>query len=918
MMKRHIAVILFFCLFALHPSTVRADFVGYTSERPLVIVSDWDFRPYEFIDENGQPSGYNIEVLRLIFDRLGIPYQFKMKEWHDATRDFELRKADLIHAAILNYRTRPYVATQRYVNSYTLCAVRKATTPPMINVLQLDQHKVVALKQDDYATKAFEVMDTILFKRVYCSVKDGLAGVSAGKYSYYIWGMEPLKAKVKELALDSLVFDEANLPSGELHVVGYDKDIIDMIDEEYYRLEQAGVLVPIYDKWFNPEKPHDETSPVVLMVIGAFAVVLIVLALMAWLVYMRVKVAIRRNVDLNGMMTHALSMGEYYVLQYDIQEGIVRNIYANLLPDEGMAYEEFIRRLPEDEISDFREHITFMECGELEEWVLRNHWNIQGTDQPVWNEYYGSAILERENGAPRYIFFTVRDVTREVEEEKHNQEMADIYMKIFETNIVPMSFYGVDGKPIAYNQKMRELCNITPETEPFIQQGNIFNDEAFKSFSEQNSRETYRVCNRMRYSELDFDKYIELHVKPIFDEKGERQAYYIVTLRDITSEREIYIKQREHDRRLQKYNEDIKQYEEQLQYLLEESNMYVWKLDIAKQRITLSRSLRETMFEETVEQHLANIVEHERDKARRIFADAVMQGKPFQVVHQFTTTFVTNGPTWYSISGVPLRDSNGKVTQYFGLLRDVTNLMLAQQRLREETARAEDSGRLKAAFLANMTHEIRTPLNAIVGFSDVLQMVEDPAERLELIRIIRNNSDMLLRLINDILEASSMGQALLIQPTEIDLPNVFEDICMTLEQRVQEVPFLRDNPCETYSAYLDKGRLQQLLTNFTTNAVKYTHEGHIKVGWRPENRGEVEGLYFYCEDTGAGIPVDKLSSVFDRFVKLNEFVQGTGLGLSICKAIVEKCGGEIGVTSEGEGHGCTFWFWVPRRINVSE
>jgi signal transduction histidine kinase len=173
---------------------------------------------------------------------------------------------------------------------------------------------------------------------------------------------------------------------------------------------------------------------------------------------------------------------------------------------------------------------------------------------------------------------------------------------------------------------------------------------------------------------------------------------------------------------------------------------------------------------------------------------------------------------------------------------------------------------------------------------------------------------MLLRLINDILEASSMGQSMTIEPADIDLAPAFDDICMTLEQRVQEagLPFLKDNPYDTCPAVLDKGRVQQLLTNFVTNAVKYTKQGHIRVGYRREERHAKPGLYFYCEDTGAGIPKDKQQAVFERFVKLNDYVQGTGLGLSICKAIIDRCQGDIGVRSEGEGHGSTFWFWVPQ------
>ena len=220
-----------------------------------------------------------------------------------------------------------------------------------------------------------------------------------------------------------------------------------------------------------------------------------------------------------------------------------------------------------------------------------------------------------------------------------------------------------------------------------------------------------------------------------------------------------------------------------------------------------------------------------------------------------------------------------------------------------------------------MTHEIRTPLNAIVGFSGLLQMVDTDEERKEFIRIIRNNCDMLLRLINDILEASSMGESLAIEPEHIDLSKVFDDICQTLAQRVQEpgVEFQKDNPFDTCPAVLDKGRLQQVLTNFVTNAVKYTHEGHIRVGYRKEQRVAndvpTDGFYFYCEDTGAGIPKEKQASVFERFVKLNDFVQGTGLGLSICKAIIEKCNGEIGVTGD-VGVGSTFWFWMPAELKV--
>ena len=171
------------------------------------------------------------------------------------------------------------------------------------------------------------------------------------------------------------------------------------------------------------------------------------------------------------------------------------------------------------------------------------------------------------------------------------------------------------------------------------------------------------------------------------------------------------------------------------------------------------------------------------------------------------------------------------------------------------------------------------------------------------------------------------SNAISLDPVDVDFSQAFNDICETLAQRVQEpgVQFIRENPYPTFYTHLDPKRIQQVITNFVTNAVKYTHEGHIKVGYLQEERtlknklvagGQEtkQGIYIYCEDTGAGIPQEKQASVFERFVKLNDYVQGTGLGLSICKAIATRAGGKIGVTSEGEGHGSTFWMWIPCEV----
>ena len=223
--------------------------------------------------------------------------------------------------------------------------------------------------------------------------------------------------------------------------------------------------------------------------------------------------------------------------------------------------------------------------------------------------------------------------------------------------------------------------------------------------------------------------------------------------------------------------------------------------------------------------------------------------------------------------------------------------------------KAEESDMLKSAFLANMSHEIRTPLNAIVGFSNLLTETDDPEERRDYLRVVEENNDLLLTLISDILDLSKIEAGTFeFNYGPVDVNQMCEEVVRSLSLKVQGRPVeLRfvgpGSPCFILG---DKGRLTQVITNFINNAVKFTAEGSITLSYAVEGTS----IRFAVEDTGSGIDKEHLDNIFERFVKLNSFVQGTGLGLSISKSIVEQMGGQIGVESE-PGKGACFWFTVP-------
>lgn len=539
--------------------------------------------------------------------------------------------------------------------------------------------------------------------------------------------------------------------------------------------------------------------------------------------------------------------------------------------------------------------------------------------QKIWYEYCQPAMIRTmaDLADSQALKQKAKTVSEEYSQRRKikvsaDAEISNKFRKLFDNSLVAMSFYDKDGHLIDFNDRMRQLCALDFDGEKFFRSTRLFDAPAFRGDYLPGSKEQFYTCQHMYFPELEIDRYIEVRIQPALDAK-QQLKYYVLTTRDITHERLIYKQQEKRAEEQIRVGALARDYEQKLNYLLRSSNMYAWWFDTKTRVIYFTRTLKRQEFSMTIDEYQEYMFEDERQEAFGHMLKLIEEPKPFNVKHHFHSTPFNPNPQWFYINGRPVQNEQGQITAYFGLLRDITTMMETQYQLQKETRRAEASGIMKSAFLANMSHEIRTPLNAIVGFSDLLHVVEEPAERQEFIRIIRNNCDMLLRLINDILEASDMVQALAIEPTNIDFAQVFDDICQTVAQRVQEpgVEFLKDNPFPTYPTTLDKGRVQQIITNFVSNAIKYTHEGHIKVGYRSEERDQKNGLYIYCEDTGAGIPKEKQASVFERFVKLNDHVQGTGLGLSICKNIVDHCDGQIGVNSECPGHGTTFWFWLP-------
>ena len=647
-------------------------------------------------------------------------------------------------------------------------------------------------------------------------------------------------------------------------------------------------------------------------------VALVVVLLMNRVIVRRVRQGVEYTASLHDIMEKALKISANNVIIYDINKHYTTKLYGHMLPDEGISDEDWKKHVHPDDLPGALDMLHQMISGKLKMAEFNYRWNFDYSGgKPRWGYLHNTSVAEYIDGValPVGIISVLVDETRLHEQQQQEEDLSNKYQQIFENSIIGLSFYSPDGWLIDANQQMRAICNFdSDEGDAFFSTVNLFDMPPFSEVIDRHNITEYWGCSLSVVPERNMYVYLEIRLHPILDAEG-NLVYLSIAARDITEERELYLQQKLNDAQIQKANEEIQLYETELRYMMENTKMQAWRISLDRNCIEYYSGLSTIVRTFSLEDMKKIFVNQDDDFVRALSNPAEALSKPLVYVCQIYPV-VTQSSTekqWVQINCIPEYDKQGRLLGSFGVWRNITDMMRKQEQLKRETERANDSGHQKSVFLANMTHEIRTPLNAIVGFSDLLQAIETPDEKREMIRIIHNNCDMLLRLIDDILVLSNVdANAMQIRPEEVDFAAEFSDICQSLAQRVQNpaVEFLCDNPCPSLMVCIDKRRIQQVITNFVTNAVKYTHQGHIRVGYRLEERQGRRGIYLYCEYTGSGIPEDQQSRVFERFVKLNDFIQGTGLGLSICKAIIERSQGEIGLESEF-GKGSTFWFWIP-------
>ncbi len=611
--------------------------------------------------------------------------------------------------------------------------------------------------------------------------------------------------------------------------------------------------------------------------------------------------------DQNRRLALAIHAGDIKVFRYDVEKNMFYNVQWDNFPARGRSMKEELETIHPADQQVFLDSFDRLIHGEdyHKRICLRIHVDNYKEWRFIEKEF---STLKDDNGKVVTIIGTRRDITERHKMHVQLQEsVSKMQCAIASSNL---TLWELSTKKMVFkssNDKMHRVKSFLNETVSEVEQ-KIHPDDKDKvkeciQIMAEGKNEDFSLDLRMMYKSDHEWHFCSASATPFEIDDDGKVIRYVGSVQD--------------NSQIIKLNQDLKNFSEKLNYTLISSGIRMWEFDLNLHLFRLKSALNSTLETTTIDDFIKQVDISQQAYAKELIEKMDNKNIGGSSIQLKITNSIFDNETHYFIYDIlPLRDKNNNIVSYFGLERDVTGLIQIQIKLEEEKQKAQTADKLKSAFLANMSHEIRTPLNAIVGFSQLLCDTSSEDNKKEFADIILKNNDILLRLIDDILEQSKIEAGFIdFKNKQFDMADNFSILSLSLQERCMNpnVEFISSNPYKRCVVKCDSERLNQIITNFTTNAIKHTESGYIKVGYKYEDKG----LKVYVEDTGSGIAEEDKERIFRRFEKLNDFIQGTGLGLPICKGITDAYGGKIGVESV-LGKGSTFWAWIPCEITEIE
>ena len=891
--------------------------VVYNDKRPLIYEDAWDLWPYVFLNENGEPDGYNIDLLKMIFKELDIPYEIRLRPTLEAQKDLKDHKSDLMLRMDADFARHNSSYGRTIVQIFTHSLVKpKGQAVNAKNGKELSRYPVIV---HDKSFSHYKLKENGWAKEIipYEDMKEAIQNVSTENNGIILWNSMSLKWLMTKYHTDNLEIIPFDFPYGEYKFFANDHHLLNQLDSVYSILRANDRLTAIQNKWFYPER-HETGIPSWIWDMVKFFTILAV-GILVYYTFFKIrerKMTQKINKE-NQRLSLIMKTSNVMFCTYNVSSQYFTVMDSSGHAERSYSLLEYSHRFDPNDFTNLTDGLRNVIEGKSETVTIQlKEYENNLIDS---NNYTVTlSVLRRDkHKRPSIIIILKTDTTQDRMRQALIKESMLRYQSLFNSALVDMVYYDADGYISDMNTKALSVIGVDNEE---IRRRKIslrdvlgMKDLDIDKFEYFYATQLYKSPNDNRTLNKVLGKdqlYYELQVMPIYDKFGNRIGFF-GTGRNVTESANSYRKLKENSKKLQIVKDDVSTYVHNIDYVLSVGGISLVNYRLDTHTLTVYSEIGHEKYSLTQTRALAFVDSSSEKQALRVLnkMDNRQTGSIIVDVKTCIRRRKDRLPLHLQLNFVPTI-VDGEITEYFGLIRDISEIKAVEEKLAEESVRAQEVETVKNAFLHNMSHEIRTPLNTVVGFSELFEMEHSPEDEAVFINEIKENSASLLKLINDILFLSRLDAGMItLSPQPVDFASIFAGRCTSVWDNHKQpgVEYIVQSPYNRLVVEIDEPNVSMIINKIITNAIQHTKSGSVLARYEYI----ADRLLVSVEDTGSGIKKENLENIFGRFVTGAN--NGAGLGLSICHELVQYMGGNIELTST-EGKGTTVWFSIPCKM----
>lgn len=900
-----------------HAQQNKDSIVVYNDKRPLIYEDAWDLWPYVFLNENGEPDGYNIDLLKMIFKELDIPYEIRLRPTLEAQKDLKEHKSDLMLRMDADFARHNSSYGRTIVQIFTHSLVKpKGQAVNARNGKELSRYPVIV---HDKSFSHYKLMESGWAKEIipYDDMKEAIQNVSTENNGIILWNSMSLKWLMTKYHTDNLEIIPFDFPYGEYKFFANDQHLLNQLDSVYSILRSNDRLTAIQNKWFYPERQETGIPSWIWDMVKFFTILAVGILVYYTFFKIRERKMTQKINKENQRLSLIMKTSNVMFCTYNVSSQYFTVMDSSGHAERSYSLLEYSHRFDPNDFTNLTDGLRNVIEGKSETVTIQlKEYENNLIDS---NNYTATlSVLRRDkHKRPSIIIIAKTDTTQDRMRQALIKESMLRYQSLFNSALVDMVYYDADGYISDMNTKSLSVIGVDNEE---IRRRKIslrdvlgMKDLDLDKFEYFYATQLYKSPNDNRTLNKFLGKdqlYYELQVMPIYDKFGSRIGFF-GTGRNVTESANSYRKLKENSKKLQIVKDDVSTYVHNIDYVLSVGGMSLVNYRLDTHTLTVYSEIGHEKYSLTQTRALAFVDSSSEKQALRVLnkMDNRQTGSIIVDVKTCIRRRKDRLPLHLQLNFVPTI-VDGEITEYFGLIRDISEIKAVEEKLAEESVRAQEVETVKNAFLHNMSHEIRTPLNTVVGFSELFEMEHSPEDEAVFINEIKENSASLLKLINDILFLSRLDAGMItLSPQPVDFASIFAGRCSSVWDNHKQpgVEYIVQSPYNRLVVEIDEPNVSMIINKIITNAIQHTKSGSVLARYEYI----ADRLLVSVEDTGSGIKKENLENIFGRFV--NGANNGAGLGLSICHELVHYMGGNIELTST-EGKGTTVWFSIPCKM----